>query len=243
MSTTRSMRRRSGCASPSTMRAWSSTASRSRPSTTRSRPSSAASASAIPTAARAPARSRSPSGCRRRRCSLSERLLATPVPAPGPAGGQPRVVELGDLVTLQRETGVLSDLPARRPRRRDGHGGTGRRASRRRSTACSRSPTRSARQDWGGARPAAIRLAWPARRRSRGRQLPVGRRVGDHLCHLPRHGRGLRRRACSGSICSSSPSSAASSCRSLILMPVPLTLDRHRARALAASARRSPRLR
>jgi multidrug efflux pump subunit AcrB len=34
---------------------------------------------------------------------LSERLLSTPVPAPGPAGGQPRVVELGDLVTLQQE--------------------------------------------------------------------------------------------------------------------------------------------
>jgi multidrug efflux pump subunit AcrB len=34
---------------------------------------------------------------------LSERLLATPVPAPGPAGGQPRVVELGDLVKLQTE--------------------------------------------------------------------------------------------------------------------------------------------
>ena len=34
---------------------------------------------------------------------LSERLLATPVPAPGPAGGQPRVVELGDLVKLSRE--------------------------------------------------------------------------------------------------------------------------------------------
>jgi len=34
---------------------------------------------------------------------LSERLLATPVPAPGPAGGQPRVVELGDLVKLQKE--------------------------------------------------------------------------------------------------------------------------------------------
>ena len=34
---------------------------------------------------------------------LSERLLSTPVPAPGPAGGQPRVVELGDLVTLQHE--------------------------------------------------------------------------------------------------------------------------------------------
>jgi multidrug efflux pump subunit AcrB len=34
----------------------------------------------------------------------SERILSTPVPAPGPAGGQPRVVELGDLVTLQRET-------------------------------------------------------------------------------------------------------------------------------------------
>ncbi|HZD26265.1 MAG TPA: efflux RND transporter permease subunit, partial [Alphaproteobacteria bacterium] len=34
---------------------------------------------------------------------LSERLLSTPVPAPGPAGGAPRVVELGDLVTLNRE--------------------------------------------------------------------------------------------------------------------------------------------
>ena len=34
---------------------------------------------------------------------LSERLLATPVPAPGPAGGLPRVVELGDLVKLQTE--------------------------------------------------------------------------------------------------------------------------------------------
>jgi multidrug efflux pump subunit AcrB len=30
------------------------------------------------------------------------------VPAPGPAGGQPRVVELGDLVTLQRETASYS---------------------------------------------------------------------------------------------------------------------------------------
>jgi multidrug efflux pump subunit AcrB len=38
----------------------------------------------------------------------SERILATPVPAPGPAGGQPRVVELGDLVTLQRETASYS---------------------------------------------------------------------------------------------------------------------------------------
>jgi multidrug efflux pump subunit AcrB len=34
---------------------------------------------------------------------LSERMLATPVPAPGPAGGQPRVVELGDLVKLTTE--------------------------------------------------------------------------------------------------------------------------------------------
>jgi multidrug efflux pump subunit AcrB len=34
---------------------------------------------------------------------LSERLLATPVPAPGPAGGQLRVVELGDLVKLSKE--------------------------------------------------------------------------------------------------------------------------------------------
>ncbi len=34
---------------------------------------------------------------------MSERLLATPVPAPGPAGGQPRVVELGDLVKVQQE--------------------------------------------------------------------------------------------------------------------------------------------
>jgi multidrug efflux pump subunit AcrB len=34
----------------------------------------------------------------------SERLLAAPVPAPGPAGGEPRVVELGDLVTMERET-------------------------------------------------------------------------------------------------------------------------------------------
>jgi multidrug efflux pump subunit AcrB len=39
---------------------------------------------------------------------LSERLLATPVPAPGPAGGLPRVVELGDLVKLQREKASYS---------------------------------------------------------------------------------------------------------------------------------------
>jgi multidrug efflux pump subunit AcrB len=39
---------------------------------------------------------------------LSERLLSTPVPAPGPAGGQPRVVELGDLVTLQQEQASYS---------------------------------------------------------------------------------------------------------------------------------------
>jgi multidrug efflux pump subunit AcrB len=39
---------------------------------------------------------------------LSERLLSTPVPAPGPAGGQPRVVELGDLVTLQHEQASYS---------------------------------------------------------------------------------------------------------------------------------------
>ena len=34
---------------------------------------------------------------------LSERLLATPVPAPGPTGDAARVVELGDVVTLRRE--------------------------------------------------------------------------------------------------------------------------------------------
>ena len=39
---------------------------------------------------------------------LSERLLSTPVPAPGPAGGQPRVVELGNLVTLQHEQASYS---------------------------------------------------------------------------------------------------------------------------------------
>jgi multidrug efflux pump subunit AcrB len=39
---------------------------------------------------------------------LSERLLSTPVPAPGPAGGRPRVVELGNLVTLQHEQASYS---------------------------------------------------------------------------------------------------------------------------------------
>ena len=39
---------------------------------------------------------------------LSERMLSTPVPAPGPAGGQPRVVELGNLVTLQHEQASYS---------------------------------------------------------------------------------------------------------------------------------------
>ena len=77
--------------------------------------STAARLSATRTAAADASRSRSASAFRSA-TMLGERALTTPVPAnalPGDRG----VVELGDVVRVSRERGVLSDLPPQRPSR------------------------------------------------------------------------------------------------------------------------------
>ena len=80
--------------------------------------------------------------------TLDERILSTPLPAGGTAR-QGANVELGDVVKLKREVVLVPDLSPQRPLRRDGDAPRWPGASRRRSTACSRSTTGSRGMDWG----------------------------------------------------------------------------------------------
>ena len=83
--------------------------------------------------------------------------------------------------------------PPRRPRRRDGH----RRARRRLRGADLRHARRRQgdpqMHDWGAIPTARHPPARPADRRNPADRA-LGRRMGDHLGDLPRHGRGVRRR-------------------------------------------------
>ena len=89
-------------------------------------------------------------------------------------------------------TRLAGPVPPRRALRRHGDGGTRRRASRRRSTACSRSTGASPQHDWGNLPKPEISLRGQPTDESQA-DAAVGRRVGDHLCHVPRHGRRVRR--------------------------------------------------
>ena len=116
---------------------------------------------------------------------------------PFPAGGTRRPGR--QRRARRRRHGRRASRAPTRIFRRDGHfdrdgRGRGRRPlTRRRSTACSPSQDQI-KQDGLGQRPArrTIRLPRPAARRIAS-DAAVGRRVGGDLCHLPRHGRRLRR--------------------------------------------------
>ncbi len=56
--------------------------------------------------------------------SVSQHTLSTPVPANAIPGDR-SIVELGDVVSLSNGAGLLPDLPAQRPPRRNGDRGTG----------------------------------------------------------------------------------------------------------------------
>ena len=116
----------------------------------------------------------------RRRCPRA-------APAAGAPGG--RTGRSGD---AEAREGVLSHLPPRRARHRDGDGGAGRALRgadlRHAGGGDTMSPART------GGRAARRMFRYTASRSDEFEgQLPVGRRMGDHLCDLPRHGHGLRR--------------------------------------------------
>ena len=124
--------------------------------------------------------------------TLDERFLTTPIPAnvlPGDRG----VVELGDVVRVAPERASFPGVPAQWPRRRNGDG----RACRQLRGAA----LRDARRQQGHRRAGLDRPAQAcslAARPAGGRKqadAAVGRRMGGHLGDVPRHGRGLRRRA------------------------------------------------
>ena len=126
----------------------------------------------------------------KRDLAWTEALASTPVPA-NTLPGSKTVVELGQVVKATRRGGLAGHLPPRRPLRRHGDGGA-------------RRPLRGAalRHARGGEPRRRPRLGRAAKARHQpartaGRRVAsdaaVGRRMGDHLCDLPRHGRGLRR--------------------------------------------------
>ena len=118
--------------------------------------------------------------------SWNELLASTPVPA-NVVPGSKKVVELGDVVRVSQGNGLADDLPPRRPLHRHGHGGAGRRL---RSADLRHSRRR---QQSRGARLGRARQTYrPLPRPAGGRKQAgnsMGRRMGNHLCHLPRHGR------------------------------------------------------
>ena len=142
---------------------------------------------------------------------LSERLLATPVPAPGPAGGQPRVVELGDLVKLKKEKASYQIF------RRDGRDiemVTGELAGRFEAPIYGMLAVAGevAKQDWGKQGPPEFGLHGQPDDESR--VASCGTASGRSPMSPSATWAWPSARRCSGSIFSSSPSSAASSCRS-----------------------------
>ena len=174
-------------------------------------PSTAIRPSAIPTAAATASRSRSPSALAKGDRVLDERALATPVPAnalPGARG----VVELGDVVHVDLEP---ASYPIFRHNGRTAEMVTGELAGALRGAGLrhDRRRPRHRRRRLGRPAQAGDLAPRPARRRDRA-DAALGRRVGGHLGHLPRHGRRLHDRASSASTSWSSPSSARSRCRS-----------------------------
>ena len=97
---------------------------------------------------------------------MGERILSTPLPAGGTraAGRQRRTRRCRHREARAR---LVQPLPPRRPLRRDGRRRKSPDASRRRSTGCSPSRTRSSKLDWGDAGPPADPLSRPAARRVR----------------------------------------------------------------------------
>ena len=176
--------------------------------------------------------------CRARALSPDERILSTPLPAGGTAR-QGANVELGDVVKVTRERALLSDLPPQRPLRRNGAAPRSPAASRRRSTACSRSRTRSPSRT--GARTGRRTIKYHGQPLDDSQADPaVGRRMGGHLCHLPRHGRGLHggdaRHLSAGRRAVRLVQAAARHPRARAV-----DADRHHARASGCSAPPSPR--
>ncbi len=126
----------------------------------------------------------------KRALSWSDAMASTPVPANALPGNR-TVVELGEVVRVSKEAGsptifrrdgrftdmVLAELAGSFEAPIYGMLEVARRIDAARL---------------GDPAEACPETAWPARRRVQA-HAALGRRVGDHLCHLPRHGGGLRR--------------------------------------------------
>ena len=149
-------------------------------------------------------------GLPKRDLSWNERLAATPVPA-NTLPGSKTVVELGEVVRVDEGAGLAGAVPPRRALRRDGHG-RARRRVRGADLRHARGADRRRRARLGQPAEAGDQLPRPAGRRGEA-DAAVGRRVGDHLRHVPRHGRGVRRGDARASTSWWWRSSAASSCR------------------------------
>ena len=181
---------RRACASPSTRTAWNSSACGSRTSTTPSSRCSAAPPSATRIAARAAIRSRSSSGCPRATCrgaTCSPRRRCRPTPCPAARAWSSSVTWC-----------TSSRRRARRHIfRRDGHFTDMVMAE---MAGAYEAPIYGMlavdklidQHNWGKLGKPTISFHGQPAGRSQA-DAAVGRRVGDHLRHLPRHGRRLRR--------------------------------------------------
>ena len=165
--------------------------------------------------------------------TLDERLLSTPLPAGGTVR-QGTNVELGDVVKVKRER---ASRPIFRHNGRFAEMVSAEVAGRFEAPVYGMLAVQDAiaKMDWGAAGPPEIKF--------HGQPVDdfetdpaVGRRVGGHLCDLPRHGRGLHgrdpRHLLAGRGAVRVVPSAARHSRARAV-----DLDRHRARALAARRR------
>jgi len=178
------------CASPSTRTSWSSSASSRAMSTIPSMRSWGHLRRLFPSRRRPqPDRDRDPVAQAR---TLLERAAGGNAGSRQRPAGQQGRGGAGRRGQRHARAGLAQHLPARRPLRRHGAGRAGRRI---RSPdlrhACSRQAGRRGRL--GQPAQAGDRFPRPAAGRSPA-QHSVGRRMGDHLRDLPRHGRGIRRR-------------------------------------------------
>ena len=139
-----------------------------------------------------------------------ERILSTPLPAGGTAR-QGANVELGDVVKVTRE---LGSYPIFRHNGRFAEMVSAEVAGRFEAPIYGMFAVEDAIAEagLGQGRSTDDQISRPAARRLQADAV-VGWRMGSHLRHLPRHGRGLHGRACSGFTCWSSRSSARSNCR------------------------------
>ena len=162
--------------------------------------------------------------------TLDERLLSTPLPAGGTVR-QGANVELGDVVKVTHER---ASYPIFRHNGRFAEMVSGDVAGRFEAPVYGMLAVQDAlaKMDWGPGGPPADQVSRPAGRRIHFHAI-VGRRVGGHLCHVPRHGRGLH---------GGDPRHLSARRRAVRFVPAParhpdsraLDADRHRARSLAA---------